>query len=249
MRAEGLRPSAVRLGSALVATVVLAACGTTTAPGTGGTDGPVGATGTSTGTPTGTATSSPTLSASQRQWSELADALAGRDTATNPSDLAGRWAPVVASAEHYRENATDDDCVGAGSPLAQAQDTVSRIEDLSSQLRPFDIGHRAAPLASVGADYLRAPLPRPRGRGPVADRPPSKAQVGRALTVLEQQTAASVADMQDGWDEANAVDLGDPAAVRRTVADLRFLAGDSAPFQACAAALAVLVRAASFRKP
>jgi hypothetical protein len=237
MRAVGLRPTAVLLGATLA--FVLAGCGASTAPGTGGTDGPVA---TTTATPAAT----PALSACQAQWSDLAEALAGRDAATDPSDLADRWAPVLATAEHYRASATDDDCVGPIAPLAQAQDTIARIEELSAQLRQFDVAHRAAPLLSDAAAYLRNPLPRPRGTGPHADRPPSKADVRRALAVLEQQTAASFADMKDGWDEANAVDLADDAAVRRTVADLRFLAGDSAPFRACAAALVVLTRAASF---
>jgi hypothetical protein len=72
--------------------------------------------------------------------------------------------------------------------------------------------------------------------------------VRAALTVLQRQASAAVADMQDGWEEAATVDLDDPAAVRRTLADLRFLAGDSTPFQACRSALTVLEDAGAARR-
>jgi hypothetical protein len=262
MGAGGLRPAVGTLGAALAfgLAATLAACSTASPPGTGGTDGPVGtgtasaplASGTATGAPASASTGATdgadgadATSACRSQWAALAASVAGRDLRADPSDLPARWAPVVATAAHYRLGATPDDCVGPDSPLAQTQDTITRIEEFSSRLRAFDIAHRTEPLAAAGADYLRGRLPRPHAAGP-GQRPPTKAQVRRALTVLERQTAASVADMQDGWDEAAAVDLSDRTAVRRTVADLRFLARDSAPFRACVAALAVLARAASF---
>jgi hypothetical protein len=247
MRAGGSRPRVVPLGTVLalcLGAAVLSGCG----GGAGGTTGPgapAAGAGTDRTTPGAGGPTGPTGgdadAACRAQWGGLADDLHGRDTRPDPSDLAARWAPVVAAAEHYRQAARADDCVGAGSPLAQAQDTVSRIEDLSSQLRELDIAHRAAPLTLAASVYLHGRVPRSQH----GDRPPSRAQVRRALAVLRAQTAASVLDMQDGWEEAGAVDLADRAAVRRTVADLRFLAGDSAPFQACVAALDVLVRAAA----
>lgn len=180
----------------------------------------------------------------RERWQQVAGSLAGRDQQVNPSDLAERWTSVLATAQYYATSATAGDC---GATLRAAQDTIGRIQDWSAKLRRYDVPSRFGALAPVATDYLLAPLPSPRRDHGTVERPPTKAQVRRALTTLQDSATLATTDMQAGWDEADAVDLTDQAAVRRTLADLDFLAGDSTPFQQCAGALAVLERAQSFR--
>lgn len=174
-------------------------------------------------------------------WKSLSDSLRGHDERADPSDLASRWTPVIATVGYYVITATAQDCPDA---LNAQKAANARIEKLSARLRPFDISHRMSSLAPVATDYLTTAgktLQRTRGRGHrKAPQPPSKKTVSRALRTLQDQTAAAVSDMQDGWSEADAVDLTDPAAVRKVLSDLGFLAADSAPFQACLKALRVL---------
>lgn len=201
------------------------------------------------------------------QWQQVADGLAGRDQQVDPSDLADRWTAVLATAQYYATSATAADC---GKPLADQQDTVREIQAWSARLRRYDIPYRFGALAPVATDYLLAPAPTPgkatatapgtspgtsrgtspgtsSGQAPGGSGPsrslPTKKQVQAALTTLQDTATLATTDMQAGWDEAVAVDLGDPAAVQHTLDDLAFLAGDSTPYQTCEAALAVLERA------
>ena len=212
---------------ALAVTVALAGCGTSAPTGSPSSDAPAGATD------------------CRAQWQQVADGLAGRDQQVDPSDLADRWTAVLATAQYYATSATAADC---GAALADQQDTVREIQAWSAQLRRYDIPYRFGALAPVATDYLLAPAPTngagTNGAGTKAAKvPPTKKQVQAALTTLQNTATLATTDMQAGWDEATAVDLGDPAAVRHTLDDLAFLAGDSAPYQTCAAALAVLEQA------
>ncbi|WP_310962893.1 hypothetical protein [Nocardioides terrisoli] len=171
------------------------------------------------------------------QWKALGDSLRGRDQQPDPSDLAQRWASALATVDYYTTSATAGDCPG---PLADQRTADDRIQQLSARLRPFDISYQMSDVAPIATDYLLAPTPQHGRHG--KHQPPTKSQVRRALATLQTQAAASVSDMHDGWTEASTVDLTDPAAVDKVVSDLSFLAGDSAPFQSCLAALRVLRR-------
>lgn len=174
-------------------------------------------------------------------WKSLGDSLRGHDKRADPSDLATRWTSVIATVDYYVTTATAQDCPDA---LDAQKAANARIEKLSARLRPFDISHRMSSLAPVAIDYLTTAEKTPgrvHGREHrKAPKPPSKKAVERALRTLQDQVIAAVSDMQDGWSEANTVDLTDPTAVRKAVSDLKFLAGDSAPFQACLKSLRIL---------
>jgi hypothetical protein len=181
--------------------------------------------------------------ACRAQWKALGDSLKGRDDQTNPSDLAERWNASIATVQYYTTTATAQDCQTA---LNDQNATIARIKTMSAELRPYDIAHRMGALAPAATDYLTNPLPKAHRSHGRLIRPPKKAVVQAALTTLQNQATVSMTDMADGWAEANSADLTRPAAVRRVLKDLGFLAGDSGPFQACLAALGVLQHAASF---
>lgn len=186
----------------------------------------------------------PAAVACRARWQQLTNSLAGRDQQVDPSDLADRWTTVLATAQYYATSATAGDC---GSALREQQHTVRALQDWSARLRAYDVPSRFGDLAPVATDYLLAPLPAVRHDHGTVQKPPSKRQVQQALTTLQNTATLATTDMRAGWDEADAVDLGDAAAVRRTLKDLAFLAGDSTPYQQCEAALRVLERAKSFR--
>jgi hypothetical protein len=58
--------------------------------------------------------------------------------------------------------------------------------------------------------------------------------------VLRQSAPQVQADLQPAWRQAGAVDITEPAAVRRAVDGLRLLAGDSAAYAECRRALRLL---------
>lgn len=181
--------------------------------------------------------------ACRAQWQALGGTLKGRDEQTDPSDLAERWNAAIATVQYYATSATATDCQTA---LVDQKAATERINAMSASLRRFDIAYRMGTLAPAATDYLTHRLPKPQHAHGKEVRPPKKAAVQTALTTLQNQATASMTDMADGWAEANSVDLTDPAAVRKVLKDLDFLAGDSGPFQDCLAALAVLKHTAAF---
>jgi hypothetical protein len=195
----------------------------------------------------------------RQQWSDLGDTLRGRDAQTTPSALADRWNSVIATIDYYADSATAHDC---STTLSGQRTRITQLEEFSARLHRFDVGYLMSDVAGLATDYLARPLPPPRrlpakaghktakGKQRVTTvKPPSKAEVRAALTSLQKDAELSVADMQAGWQEANAIDLSDPAQQRKAVKDLTFLAGDSTPFQASLAAIRLLREAVQFGEP
>lgn len=192
----------------------------------------------------------------RQQWSDLGDTLRGRDAQSTPSALADRWNSVIATIDYYADSATADDC---STTLSGQQTRIAQLEEFSARLHRFDVGYLMSDVAGLATDYLARPLPPPRrtvakaGHKPATGKrkvttvkPPSKADVRTALATLQKDADLATADMRAGWEEANSIDLSDPAQQRQTIKDLTFLAGDSAPFQASLAAIRFLRAAAGF---
>lgn len=167
------------------------------------------------------------------QWRTLGDRLAGRDQRPFPSDLAARWTSVLAGIDYHATSASAEDC---DQPLSDQRAEVTRVVDFTKSLRVYDVRYRLSVLRRTASAYLTAPkLPARIGKSV-----PSKKAVRRALATATKTAPAAVADMRDGWTGAETADLTDDTARTRALADLKFLAGDSMPFQQCVAALRVL---------
>ena len=172
------------------------------------------------------------------QWRSLGAQLAGRDQKPYPSDLADRWNSVLAAVDYYASSAASSDC---DAPLTAQRAAADRISAFTRALRVYDVRYRLAQLQGTATAYVRAPTPRKLPESGARRLPPRKI-VQTALAVATKTAPAAIADMKDGWAEANAVDLSNPAGRAKALGDLKFLAGDSLPYQRCVAALKVLDR-------
>lgn len=190
--------------------------------------------------------SGPTAARCRHQWQQL-NASVQQVSQSRPSDLGPRWTTLGATVQYYATSARPKDC---GSTLSGMKQTIGRTRSMMTRLRPFDMVYRTAVLAPKATSYLSNPLPKPRKvkhkHGQTRVVPPPKKKVRQALKLLRSQAKKAATDMQDGWDEADQVDLTDAKAVKHLMGDMRFLAGDSTPYQACLPAVKVLQKAASF---
>lgn len=179
----------------------------------------------------------------RKQWTQLVGSLAQQGKQSNPSDLASRWTTIAATAQYYETSASAADC---GSTLSDTKQTIQQTQAFIIKIRSYDMVYRTASVAPQATDYLTNKLPKAKKIKGKRVVPPTKAAVRKALSTLKSQARASATNMQDGWGEADQVDLTNAKAVAKTLSDLKFLAGDSSAYQACAGALKVLERAAAF---
>lgn len=186
----------------------------------------------------------PTAAQCRHQWEQL-DRTVNQVKQSNPSDLGQRWTTLGATTQYYASSATAKDC---DNTLTGVKQTISRTQALMARLRQFDMVYRTASIGPRATDYLTNPLPKPKRVKHKRVVPPPKKAVRAALKILHSQARAAATDMQDGWGEASQIDLTDASAVRHLMSDMRFLAGDSTPYQACLRAMKVLQKAAQFEQ-
>lgn len=189
--------------------------------------------------------------ACRHRWAALADQLNARAGQTDASAQADRWNALSAGALYYASNATATDC---GQPLTREHQRVAALEAYTSRLAGYDMPRQVRLLSPAVRHYLAAPLPKParatagpghhRHTRPL--RPPSKWQVRVALRRLHAAAPREMTDLAPAWRQAAAVDIGDPAQVRRAVAGLRLLAGDSSAYAECRQLLRLLRGAVGF---
>lgn len=164
---------------------------------------------------------SPSVSAADRacrdRWRTLAETYDPRSRSSLPSDLAERWASLVSTARLRAGEGTAQDC---GDPLRSAQRSARLAEQLSSDLRRYDMERTARELQPSVDDWLRGHHSRDTVK-----------RVRSAHDELTTQAPAATEDMKDGWGEAEQADLSRRKERRKVLADMRFLAGDSRPYR------------------
>ena len=189
--------------------------------------------------------------ACRHRWAALADRLNARAGQTYASAQADRWDSLTAGALYYASTATAADC---GEPLAREHQRVATLEAYTSRLAGYDMPRQVGRLSPAVRRYLASPLPRPvhetagsgHRRHTRTVRPPSKRQVRVALRRLRAAAPREMHDLAPAWRQAAAVDIGDPAQVRRALAGLRLLAGDSSAYAECRQLLRLLRGAVDF---
>lgn len=168
-----------------------------------------------------------------QQWKDVGETVSDLDLDPHPSAFGQRWASISAGVEYHRTN-PDDECVTA---IEEQVREISALRKFSTRLQPYDMAYQRDQSASAITLYLSDPLPKG-----VKGAPPKK-QVARALATVEKYADKANAELQPAWNQASAVDLDDPASVRKAVTDLDRLAASSLSFQKCEQALQVLIRA------
>jgi hypothetical protein len=177
------------------------------------------------------------------EWHDLEAALGGRNSMTNPSALSPRWNTIAATVDYYATSASADDC---GATVEAQQTAMDDLTSFATKLAPYDMELRLDEVKSDAGAYaagprLPAPKPSPTKKGKKEKRPlapPTPAVVAAALTTLTAQAPVATAQQGPGWQQALVADLGDTAAVAKTVKDLAFLSTESAAYRACTVALA-----------
>ncbi len=189
----------------------------------------------------------------RQEWKELAKKVQGRDKQTNPSALAARWNTVSATIDYYATSASEKDC---GKTLASQQKAMEALRSFGARLARYDMELRLDQVRSEAEKYAAGPRPpapkaskaskgKKKQRPPRAPRP---ADVAAALKTLTRQAPVSARQQQAGWEQALVAELGDAAAVKKTVKDLSFLSNQSRAYRICVTELA-LVRKALSAKP
>jgi hypothetical protein len=189
--------------------------------------------------------------ACRKDWQELEKKVGGRDELSNPSALAERWNTVMATIEYYSTSASGKDC---GKTLASQGKAMDALRAFGARLSRYDMELRLSVVKSDAETYAAAPRPpapkpskAPKGKKKqkAAPRPPKPADVGAALKTLTRQAPRATRQQQAGWEQAHVTELGDAAAVRKTVKDLSFLSSESRAYRVCIAKLALIKKALS----
>ena len=197
----------------------------------------------------------PATHACRQQWAALEGELARRAGQHDLSAQAPRWDSLAAGAQYFTTRARPSDCT---TTLAREHDRAEALSAYTNRLRAYDMPHQLVAATPDVLHYLRLPLPKPHrvrveaGNGGTrmrTVRPPSKREVRAALESLRRAAPRAMADLHPAWQQAAAVDIGDPAQVRQAVAGLRLLAHDSSAFATCVEALRTLRSAARFASP
>lgn len=190
--------------------------------------------------------------ACRHQWVQLEEQLTARAGRRDLSAQPERWNALAAGALYYATRATAADCRDR---LDQEHARIDAVAGYATKLAPYDMPRRLREISPAVQRYLSEPLPRPHHVGGKHGtqhhahvvRPPSKKPVRHALTRLRAAAPRAMHDLEPAWRQAGAVDLGDRAQVRKALAGLSLLAGDSAAFAQCRQALGVMQAAVRTR--
>jgi hypothetical protein len=184
----------------------------------------------------------------RKEWNDLGGQIADKDERTNPSALAPRWGSISAAVEHYRAAAEESDC---GKTLDSEKAAIAKLTSFSGKLARFDMELRLVQVRAEAARYAKGPRPpapkastEKKGKKQKrAPRPPKPTEVAAALKTLTRQAPVATEQQGPGWQQAQAIDLTDEKAVKKTVKDLDFLSDESKAFRASTGALATIRRA------
>jgi hypothetical protein len=183
----------------------------------------------------------------REEWNALGGEIADKDERTNPSALASRWGSISAAVEHYRSAAEASDC---DETLEEEKANIAALTSLSGKLARFDMELRLLQVRDEAARYAKGPRPpAPKAEGKKGKkqkrppRPPKPAEVAAALKTLTRQAPIATQQQGPGWQQAEAIDLDDAKAVKKTVKDLDFLSEESQAYRASSNALATIRRA------
>ena len=189
------------------------------------------------------------------QWKDLGQQVRGNDQKTNPSALAERWNPVVVTIDYYASSAKASGCDAA---IDRQKSAITALMDFGAKLAPYDMELRLAEIRDAAEKYAagptpspsRAPTPTPKNKDKkkhektkAPPAPPTPAQVSAALRSCTTQAPLATQQQGPGWEQAQVIELTDPAAVTKAVKDLAFLSTQSPAWRSCAASLALVRRA------
>jgi len=195
--------------------------------------------------------------ACRAKWKDLEPQVDGRDTKTNPSDLATRWNTIVATVEYHATSATGQDCRDTIEAQKKAMDDLTAF---SAKLAPYDMELRleqvkAAAEAYAAAPRPPAPKPSPTKKGkkakkskkPVPNPAPKPADVAAALKALTKQAPLATKQQDPAWQQARVAELSDAAAVAKSVKDLAFLSSESPAYTEARWALTTIKKAQAYK--
>ncbi len=129
------------------------------------------------------------------------------------------------------------------------------MDDLTAfgaKLHPFDMELRLRLVKTGSAQYAAGPRPKPspapkdKEKHQKPAQAPKPADIRAALRTLTKQAPLATKQQGAGWQQAHVVDLGDKAAVAKSVRDLAFLSTESPAYRACKAASAKIRTALGF---
>lgn len=189
--------------------------------------------------------------ACRKEWKGLEKKVGGRDELTNPSALASRWNTISATIDYYKTSATDKDC---GKTLATQEKAMGTLQTFSARLARYDMELQLEKVKSDAEAYAAAPRPPapkaskpPKGgkKAKAPARPPKPADIAAAVRTLTRQAPVATKDQRAGWEQASVAELGNAAAVKKSVKDLSFLSSESRAYRTCAAQLALVRKALS----
>lgn len=161
------------------------------------------------------------------RWSTLTATWEERAAGEFVSDLAPRWSALAANAD-LMSTTSGDDCDEA---ITAAERTAADIENLSDQVRRFDMVYVHEQISAPAEAWLAGDPPKARAK-----------RVRAALKVLAAQGPLASEDMAAGWQGAVQTDLADEEAVQQLLSEMSFLANDSVPYRTGAAALSRIDR-------
>jgi hypothetical protein len=201
--------------------------------------------------------------ACRKEWKALEKKVEGRDAKTNPSALAARWNSIAATIDYYATSGSAEDCNKA---LGDQEKAMDALDAFGTKLAAYDMELRLDKVTDDARAYASAPQrpapsaspsasPSPKGtkKGQKQDKkkqkppplPPKPADVAAALKTLTQQAPLATQQQGPGWQQADVTELGDTAAVTKSVADLAFLSSESPAYRACTTALTLITTALS----
>jgi hypothetical protein len=188
--------------------------------------------------------------ACREKWKNLEATVDGRDTRTNPSDLAARWNNIAATVEYHASSASGKGCDSAIDAQKKAIDDLGAF---GAKLAPYDMELRLAQVKSDAEAYAaapRPPAPSPsakksgkKNKKPVPNPAPKPADVAAALKALTTQAPLATRQQDPAWQQARVAELTDPAAVAKAVKDLAFLSSESPAYTEATTALVQIKKA------
>lgn len=183
------------------------------------------------------------------QWKDLGKQVRGNDQKTNPSALAERWNSVVATIDYYTQAATSKGCDEA---ISRQKAAITALTSYGTKLAPYDMELQLAEIRDRAGAYASGPTPsstptpknkkkqkKPKGPPP----PPAPSTVAAALKSMTTQAPVATQQQGPGWQQADVIELTDPAAVTKSVKDLAFLSTESSAWRSCKASLTLIKRA------
>ncbi len=169
------------------------------------------------------------------KWKDLESKVGGRDTKTNPSDLAARWNSIAATVDYYASSASGNGCGSAIEEQSKAMDDLAKF---SAQLAPYDMELRLDEVKADAEAYAAAPRPpapspspakkgKKKAKKAAANPAPKPADIAAALKALTTQAPLATQQQGPAWQQARVAELSDDAAVAKAVKDLAFLSSES----------------------